>query len=146
MTEAAAAPHHDPYCEYLHANVVEAGPERAVVAQPNLDELNNHVAVRHAGALYTAGYTASKRLVLAALGDLADTARLQPLTSDVEYTNFPSGDITSTARPSGPGWDSVRDELEAGGEPELATHVVAANEAGKPVVSAQIAWRVSRRR
>ena len=132
------ARHKDPYCDFLHANVVEATPERAVVAQPNLSELNNHVAVRHAGALYTAAYAASKALVLAAAGD---DAELELVSSDVQYTNFPSGDITSTAEPQGDGWNDVAEV----GTSELAVKIVAANAAGKPVVDADIVWRVSRR-
>jgi hypothetical protein len=131
--------HQDPYCDFLHANVVEATPERAVVAQPNLNELNNHVAVRHAGALYTAAYAASKSLVRAAAGD---DAEIELVASDVRYTNFPSGDITSTAEPQGDGWDA----LSADGPVELGVKVVAANAAGKPVVDADVTWRISRRR
>jgi acyl-coenzyme A thioesterase PaaI-like protein len=129
----------DPYAEFLHSNVVEATPERAVVKQPNLDELNNHVAVRHAGALYTAAYAASRALVAAAAGDGAE---IELVSSVVDYTNFPSGEITSTAEPQGEGWDGVRD----GGEGELSTKVVSVGEAGKPVIEADIVWRVYRRR
>ncbi len=129
----------DPYAEFLHSNVVEATPERAVVTQPNLDELNNHMAVRHAGSLFTAAYAASRALVAAAVGDDAEIALV---SSGVDYTNFPSGDITSTAEPQGDGWDRVRD----GGEGEVSVKVVATTEAGKPVVAADFVWGIYRRR
>src|SRR5213080_1835085 len=97
----------DPYAEHVLSRLVEAGPERAVVEQPPDPEVDNHVKVRHASALYAAAYEAARRLVLAALGERAASADVRLADSEIAYKQVGLGVITSTAVPDGPGWDSI---------------------------------------
>ena len=114
----------DPYSERAHVRIVEATPERAVSEQPGLRELDNHLAIRHASALYTAMYAASRALVLAAAGD---GARVRLAESVTTYPAVPVGTITSTAE-----WD---------GDPSLRrTQVVASNEDGRTVATLAATW------
>ena len=132
----------DAYADYLRVKVVEAGPERAVVEQPADPEVDNHVKVRHASALWTAAHEAARRLVLAALGDRAATVDLDVADSEIAYKQVGLGMLTSTAEPAGSGWDSLAADLDAGREAHLETAVVTADPGGKVVVTLDLRWSV----
>src|SRR5881392_3987667 len=89
----------DAYAAYCRATVLEAGPERAAVEQPPEPEVDNHVKVRHASALYTAAYEAARQLVLAALGERAGSAEVRLADSEIRYTAVGLGLLKSTAEP-----------------------------------------------
>src|SRR5213080_3819500 len=104
----------DPYAEHVLSRLVEATPGRAVVEQPMEPEVDNHVKVRHASALYAAAYEAARQLLIAALGDQADSVEVRLADSEIRYAAVGLGTLTSTAEPQGEGWSSLRDELAAG--------------------------------
>ena len=132
----------DDYAGYLRVTVVEAGPERAVVQQPPDPEVDNHVKVRHASALWTAGHEAARQLVLAALGERAASVDLSVAGSEIAYKQVGLGVLTSTAEPAGSGWDSLAADLDAGREAQLETAVVTADPGGKVVVTLDLRWSV----
>jgi hypothetical protein len=130
----------DPYSEHAQTRLVEATPDRAVTEQPGLRELDNHLAIRHASALYTTMYAASRALVLAAVGETPASARLAE--SVTTYPYVPVGLITSVAEPDGDGWESLTAELDAGRAVELAASVTASNDDGRTVATLAATWRV----
>jgi hypothetical protein len=136
----------DPYSTYCRTTVVEAGPARAVVEQPPDPEVDNHVKVRHASALYAAAYEAARQLALAALGDQAAEADIRIADSEIAYQQVGLGVLTSTAEPSGPGWDTLAADVEAGREAQVDCTVVSRDPAGKAVVTLDARWAISRRR
>jgi hypothetical protein len=114
----------DPYSERALVQIVEATPTRAVSEQPGVRELDNHLAIRHASALYTAMYAASRALVIAAAGE---GARLTE--SVTTYPAVPVGLITSVAE-----WD---------GDPgDGRTVVTASNADGRTVGTLAATWAV----
>ena len=116
----------DPYSERAQVRIVDATPERAVSEQPGLRELDNHLAIRHASALYTAMYAAARALAVAAAGE-SELPRLAE--SVTTYPAVPVGLITSVAE-----WD---------GDPaERRTRVVASNEDGRTVATLDATWTV----
>ena len=127
----------DRYAEQAMTRLVEATPERAVTEQPGALELDNHLGIRHASALYTTMYAASRALVLAALGG-AGSARLAD--SVTTYPFIPLGPVTSVAEPEGKGWDSLAEEIAAGRDVELRTAVTATNEDGRTVATLAATW------
>ena len=129
----------DPYATYLRVTVLEATPARAVVEQPADPEVDNHVKVRHASALYTAAYEAARQLVLAALGPAAASAKLEVADSEIAYKAVGLGMLTSTAEPRGDGWDV----LAAGQPAELDVSVVTADPEGKVVTTLDLRFSVS---
>lgn len=133
----------DRYGEYCRTRVVEVGPERAVVEQPPDQEVDNHVKVRHASALYAAAYEAARQLVVAALGDRADSVEVGLLDSDIAYSQVGLGVVTSTAEPTGDGWASLAEDVEGGRPVELETSVLSTNEDGKTVVKMGARWSVA---
>ncbi len=138
----AAVEQPDPFVEHTYARVVEAGPERAVVEQPPARALDNHLAVRHASALYAAAYEASRTLVLAAAAATGERVTIAPRRSELVYKAMPLGSIRSTATPAGPGWNTLAADLRGGAAVELATTVESTNEEGKAVVNVELSWRV----
>jgi acyl-coenzyme A thioesterase PaaI-like protein len=133
----------EPYSGHLRARVVEASPERAVVEQPADPEVDNHVKVRHASALYTAAHEASRQLLLATLGERAQSVRIGVADSEIAYRSVGLGVLTTTAERSGEGWDSLEADLDAGKSVQLENAVVATGEDGKPVITFEARWTVS---
>src|SRR3954469_20605593 len=89
----------DPYADHTLSRVLEATPALAVVEQPMEPEVDNHVKVRHASALYAAAHEAARQLVIAALGDRAGSVEVRLADSEIRYTSVGLGTLTSRAEP-----------------------------------------------
>jgi hypothetical protein len=133
----------DPYTAYCRVTVEEASPTRAVVSQPPDSEVDNHVKVRHASALYAAAYEASRQLLLAALGEGAGSVEFRIDDSEIAYKAVGLGVLTSTAEPEGPGWDTLGADLDAGKTVQLDAPVVTTDPEGKTVVTLAVRWAIS---
>lgn len=133
----------DAYVEHLRVRPGEAGPDRVVVEQPADPEVDNHVRVRHASALYAAAYEAARRLVLAAVGERGDSVTVSLVDSEIAYTAVGLGVLTSAAEPRGEGWDSLAAALEAGEAVTLATSVASTDPDGKTVVTLDASFEVA---
>jgi acyl-coenzyme A thioesterase PaaI-like protein len=129
----------DPFVEHAETRLVELSPERAVVSQPAASFLDNHVGVRHASALFTAGHEASRALVSGRLPGGAEAALVQ---SDVHYTNVGFGTVTSEAEPVGEEWDALPGALASGEPVELSARVTGRDDAGKTVFTVDERWTV----
>jgi len=130
------------YASYVRVDVVDATPDRAVVTQPPDPEVDNHVKVRHASALWTAGHEAARQLVLAALGERAESAGLTVTASEIAYKQVGLGVLTSTAQPRGGAWQSLQADLGAGREAEVEVAVSTTDPEGKEVVTLDLRWAV----
>lgn len=126
----------DPFVDDLDTRVVEVSAQRAVVEQPALPHLGNHVGVRHASALHAAANEACRALVLAAAKD----HDVSLLDSEIAFTQIGLGLITTVAEPSGPGWEALAQPRS--GEAELTTNSVSRNEQGRTVATFQARWCV----
>ncbi len=133
----------DRYGEYCRTRLVEVAHERVVAEQPADPEVDNHVKVRHASALYAAAYETARQLVLAALGDRADSVEVGLVDSEIAYSQVGLGVVTSTAERQGEGWESLAEALDAGRPAEVETSVVSTNEDGKAVVTLGARWSVA---
>jgi hypothetical protein len=127
-----------PYATHVGVRLIAASPHRAVVEQPGLTVLDNHVGIRHASALYAAAWAASHALVSAALADGLD-ALAEPRLSDSEirYEQVPRGPITTVAQPTSGDWDALERE-----DAELRATAISIDEHGKTVVALDTTWRV----
>jgi acyl-coenzyme A thioesterase PaaI-like protein len=131
----------DPYSEYLLSTVTEASATRAVVEQPMEPEVDNHVKVRHASALYAAAYEAARQLLMAALGERAEDVEARLEDSEIKYTSVGLGMLTSVAEPQGEGWDELAD-----GDATVESFVTTTDPDGKTVATLWTRWAISRRR
>jgi Domain of unknown function (DUF4442) len=132
-----ATDHIDAYATHVGVRLVAASPARAVVEQPALDVLDNHVGIRHASALYAAAWAASQALVLAALGERPAAGGVTLTDSEIRYEQVPLGLITTVAEPAGGDWDAPgRDGAE------LRATAISTNDQGRTVVALDTTWRV----
>jgi acyl-coenzyme A thioesterase PaaI-like protein len=144
LTNSAISDHlrrQDPFVEYAGSRLLEADARHAVVEQRPAPELENHVGVRHAGALFAVGYAASRALVTAALGEGAQSAEVQMLDSEVVYEKAALGSVTATAEPAADDWDALLSRISEGQVAQLPTSVMLRNEDGKTVTSMTICWQ-----
>jgi acyl-coenzyme A thioesterase PaaI-like protein len=134
----------DPFLEFAGSNVLEADARHAVAEQRPAPELDNHAGVRHAGALFTVGYAASRALVAAALEAKAESAKAQMVDSEIAYEKVVSGGlVTATAEPAGEDWESLLARISAGEAVQLPTSVTLQDEAGKTVTAMSVCWQVT---
>jgi acyl-coenzyme A thioesterase PaaI-like protein len=146
LTNPAISDHlrrRDPFVEYAGSRVLEADSRHAVVEQQPAPELDNHVGVRHAGALFAIGYAASRALVAAGLGAEAESTEVQMLDSEVIYEKAAFGSLTATAEPAADDWDSLLSRILDGQAAQLPTSVMLRNEEGKTVTSMTICWQAT---
>jgi hypothetical protein len=141
---AAPATGTDPFVAYTRTNIAEVSPKRVVVEQPAAPELDNHVGVRHASALHSAGYEASRALVVAALGERHRSEDLRLEESEISYTAVGLGPLTSIAEPEGKGWD----KLPVGSAEDmdgisLDSTVTTTNQEGKVVARLRLRWTLA---
>jgi acyl-coenzyme A thioesterase PaaI-like protein len=137
-------PDEDPFLEFAGSNVVEADARHAVAQQCPAPELDNHAGVRHAGALFTVGYAASRALVAAALESKAESAKAQMVDSEIAYEKLVSGElVTATAGPAGDDWESLLARISDGEAVKLPTSVTLRNEEGKTVTAMTVCWQVT---
>jgi acyl-coenzyme A thioesterase PaaI-like protein len=129
----------DPFVAATGSRVLAADPNRAVVEQPGLAELENHVGVRHASALHAAAYEASRALVAAAL-EARGGGTMRLAATEIAYLAVGTGTLRSVAEPAGASWA----ELLAADEAELACAVATQDEAGKTVAELTAVWAVAR--
>ena len=131
----------DSFLDFAGTSIVEADPRRAVAEQKAATELDNHAAVRHAGALFAVGYAASRALVAAALGPDAEAAELRILDSETEFARTAVGAVTATAEPAGD-WESLLSDLSESREVELRSSVELRCEEGRTVTTMTVRWGV----
>lgn len=140
---STAATETEPFVSYARATVTEARPARVVVEQPAAPELDNHVGVRHASALHSAGYEASRALVAAAAGGIWE-GQIRLEQSEIEYVAVGLGKLTTCAEPTGDGWDRLSTEpAEALARLTLTASVTTTNEEGKVVARLELSWTLS---
>ena len=135
----------DPFVELAGTTILEADGNHAVARQEGAAELENHAGVRHAAALFAAGYAASRALVESALGARAEELQARVADSEVSFEGVVRGAVTATAEPAGEDWGKALARLDEGGEAELRTAVHLRTEAGTSATTISVLWRVGRK-
>ncbi len=128
-----------PFVRTLGVEFLDAGPDFAVLALPDRDDLHNHVAGPHAGAIFTLGETASGAIVLSAFGDLLSRATPLAVTATIAYRKLAMGRVVATARLGRPAAEVVA-ELDAGQRPEFDVAVELATEDGTVTGEMTVRW------
>jgi Domain of unknown function (DUF4442) len=135
----------DPFAELAGTTVLEADGQHAVARQEPAPELENHAQIRHAGALFAAGYAASRALVEAALGPRAPELEARIADSEASFEGVVRGAVTAFAEPAGDDWGAALARLDAGRDAELQTAVLLRSEAGTTTTTISVLWRVGRK-
>jgi len=135
----------DPFAELAGTTVLEADGQHAVARQEPAPELENHAQIRHAGALFAAGYAASRALVEAALGSRASGLEARIADSEARFEGVVRGAVTAFAEPAGNDWGVALAGLDEGHDAELLTAVRLRSEAGTTTTTISVLWRVGRK-
>ncbi|WP_335972385.1 MULTISPECIES: DUF4442 domain-containing protein [Streptomycetaceae] len=128
-----------PMVRTLGLEYLETTAERAVVALPDRPEYRNHVGGPHAGAMFTAGESASGAVVIGAFGDQLSRAVPLPVRVEVTYTKIARGQVRATATLGRPAADVVA-ELDTGRRPEFPVEVVLTREDGAETGRMTVVW------
>ncbi|WP_435130730.1 DUF4442 domain-containing protein [Actinacidiphila sp. bgisy144] len=128
-----------PMVRTLGLEYLETTAERAVVALPDRPEYRNHVGGPHAGAMFTAGESASGAVVIGAFGDQLTRAVPLPVRVEVTYTKIARGQVRATATLGRPAADVVA-ELDTGRRPEFPVEVVLTREDGAETGRMTVVW------
>ena len=135
----------DPFAELAGTIVVEADGQHAVARQEPAPELENHAQIRHAGALFAAGYAASRALIEAALGPRASGLEARIADSEASFEGVVRGVVTAFAEPAGNDWGAALAGLDEGRDAELRTAVRLSSESGTTTTTISVLWRVGRK-
>ena len=130
----------EPFLATAGVRMADCDSDRAVVVQPPVPELENHVGVRHASALHAAGYAAGLGLVEAAVAGLEVDVELRLGASEIAYKAMGLGELETVAEPTGGGWETQLDQLRAGSPVELACTATTTNAEGKAVAELTLTW------
>ena len=130
----------DPFLEHAALSVREADEQHAVVEQSADPTLANHAGIRHAGALFTVGYAASRALVAAALAESTGAVRVKMIDSEIDYTKAVSTQrVEAVAKPDA-GWESSLGQATSEGA-ILPTEVTLRDEEGNTVATMKVLWQ-----
>jgi Domain of unknown function (DUF4442) len=135
----AGATDTEPFLAMAGVRMADCDSDRAVVIQPPVPELENHVGVRHASALHAAGYAAGLALAEAAVAGLDRDVRLRLQGSEIAYKAMGLGELETVAEPAG-GWGAQLEQLRAGSPVELACTATTTNAEGKAVAELTLTW------
>lgn len=128
-----------PMVRTLNLQYIETTAERAAVSLPDVPEYRNHVGGPHAGAMFTAGESASGAVVVAAFGDQLARAVPLPVRVEVTYAKIARGELLATATLGRPVAEVVA-ELDAGQRPEFPVHVSLTREDGAETGRMTVVW------
>jgi uncharacterized protein (TIGR00369 family) len=134
-----------PFASFLGVKVTSLAEGEAVALLPERQELTNHVASQHAGALFTVAETASGAAFVGAfaerMGDVTPLAR----SAEVAYEKIAEGPITATARLGVDAAEALA-TLDAEGKVEFPCGVELSDKDGQRVASATVHWHVRLKR
>jgi hypothetical protein len=117
--------------------VTQATPAGAVSVQRASADLDNHVAVRHASALFTAAYAAARALLDAALSE-APVGYVATLADcDIAYKEIPQDELVSVAAPDGEEWSAL-----GARELTLRSTVRSTNAQERTVATTSVVWHL----
>ncbi|MEO3870299.1 DUF4442 domain-containing protein [Nonomuraea sp. B12E4] len=128
-----------PFARTLGIAWDSVGDGRAICRLPDREELHNHVAGPHAGALFTLAETASGAAMLSVFGDQLERAVPLATSARVEYRKVAKGEVRAEARVLR-AREGVVGALDAGERPEFDVAVDVRNGDGEVVCVLNVTW------
>lgn len=132
-----------PFTRTVGIEITAMGEGTGTALLPDGDPRHNHVGSQHAGALFTAGETASGAAFVGAFA--ADMGGLTVLAegAEISYRKLARGPITAQAELTRPRQELL-DALEAEGRVRFPIAVSLRDEGGDEVASMEVRWYVRR--
>jgi acyl-coenzyme A thioesterase PaaI-like protein len=132
-----------PFVRTLGLEYEHISPQRAVVVLPDRPEVHNHLAGPHAGAVFSAGETASGAIVLAAFGSHLERLTPVAVRADIAYLKRAYGTVRAEATTAATAGDLLA-ELDRGGRPEFPVTVTVHDEKGTETARMNVVWALLR--
>jgi acyl-coenzyme A thioesterase PaaI-like protein len=130
-----------PFAGFLGVKVTSLAEGEAVALLPERQELTNHVASQHAGALFTVAETASGAAFVGAfaerMGEVTPLAR----SAEIAYEKIAKGPIEATATLGMPKAEALA-ALDRDGKVEFPCEVILTDADGTRVATATVDWHV----
>ncbi len=133
-----------PFSTHIGLNVEEIGPGTCTVTLPDGPSTMNHVASQHAGALFSAGESASGGAFAGVFAERM--GEITPLAerAEITYMKIARGDITARGRLQGES-DAILGELDREGRVRLPVGVELSDADGTVVCEMTVHWYVRKR-
>jgi acyl-coenzyme A thioesterase PaaI-like protein len=133
-----------PFVNTVGVEVTEVAADHGSARLPDGERTGNHVGSQHAGALFTAGETASGAAFVGAFAERM--GEIVPLAerAEIAYLKIATGAITATGRFSSDR-DALFAELDNEGRIRFPVEVELTDEAGEVVATMTVHWYVRKR-
>jgi uncharacterized protein (TIGR00369 family) len=128
-----------PFARLLGITFDSVGEGTAVARMPDRDELHNHVAGPHAGALFTLAESASGAAMLSAFAGQLSRAVPLATVAEIRYLKLAVGEVTASATLKADRTEVVA-RLDAGERPEFEVAVDIRDTAGTVVSEMTVSW------
>jgi acyl-coenzyme A thioesterase PaaI-like protein len=133
-----------PFAKHLGLELTEVGAGTAQARLPDEKFNSNHIGAQHAGALFTAGETASGAAVAGVFGQRILSLRTVVKDAQIRYTKLARGPILANASVTGDPKEIAKGIDEAG-KAEFAVEVSLVDQSGTVVAEMTVNWHVSQR-
>jgi len=131
-----------PFAKHLGIELTEVGAGTAQAKLPDETTNANHLGAQHAGALFTAGETASGAAVAGAFGQRILTLRTVVRDASIRFTKLARGPILANATVAGDA-KALAKGIDADGKAEFAVEVSLVDPNGAAVAEMTVNWHVS---
>jgi acyl-coenzyme A thioesterase PaaI-like protein len=133
-----------PFAKHLGLELTEVGAGTAQAKLPDEKFNNNHIGAQHAGALFTAGETASGAAVAGVLGQRILLLRTVVKDAQIRFLKVARGAILANAVVSGDA-KGIANSIDDAGKAEFAVDVSLVDQSGTVVAEMTVNWHVSKR-
>jgi acyl-coenzyme A thioesterase PaaI-like protein len=133
-----------PFAKHLALELTEVGAGTAQAKLPDETFNSNHIGAQHAGALFTAGETASGAAVAGVLGQRILSLRTVVKDAQIRFLKVARGPILANAAVSGDAKEIAKG-IDDTGKAEFAVDVALVDQSGTVVADMTVNWHVSQR-
>ena len=134
-----------PFARHVGVKLLEIGDGTARAELDQREEVTNHIASMHAGAMFTLGEAASGAALAGAFGP--DILQMRPVaaTAAIGFKKIAKGKLTAHAKAT-QGGDALKKAIEENGKVAFDIIVDVQDAEGDTVVEMTVNWYVSKQR
>ena len=134
-----------PFARYVGVKLLEIGDGTASAELEQRDEVSNHIASMHAGAMFSLGEAASGAALAGALAPVILEMRPVAANASIAFKKVAKGTLTAHAKASLDGATIIK-TIEDEGKVAFDVNVDIKDAAGDTVVEMTVNWYVSKSR
>ena len=134
-----------PFARYVGVKLLEIGDGTASAELEQRDEVSNHIASMHAGAMFSLGEAASGAALAGALAPVILEMRPVAANASISFKKVAKGTLTAHAKASLDGATIIK-TIEDEGKVAFDVNVDIKDAAGDTVVEMTVNWYVSKSR